>query len=73
MSAQPAGEWQPGGIAPTTQMGSPWHYARPRRHPEVVMVDLGDLQEAHERMHPDGTHYIEYCPELTCRHLLGAA
>lgn len=31
------------------------------------------LQEAHERMHPNGTRYIESCWELTCRHLLGAA
>jgi hypothetical protein len=45
-------------------------------HPDDVEPDerqLEALQEAHERMHPKGTVYVEYCPEPTCRHLLGAA
>jgi hypothetical protein len=45
-------------------------------HPDDIGPDerqLESLQEAHERMHPHGTRYIESCWELTCRHLLGAA
>lgn len=68
MSAQPA---EAGTVV--TRMGSPWRYDRPRRYPETVTVDLDDLQEAHEKMHPDGSLFIESCCELICRHLRGAA
>jgi hypothetical protein len=45
-------------------------------HPDDIEPDereLEALQEAHELMHPKGTLYVEYCCELVCRHLLGAA
>jgi hypothetical protein len=45
-------------------------------HPDDIEPDerqLEALQEAHERMHPKGTVFVENCWERACRHLLGAA
>jgi hypothetical protein len=45
-------------------------------HPDDIEPDereLEALQEAHERMHPQGTVFVENCWDPACRHLLGAA
>jgi len=69
MSALPAAS----GPAEVVTLSVPPGLRRHHRHPVIVEVDFDDLQAAHEKMHPDGSLFIESCCELICRHLRGAA
>jgi len=72
MSAQPAEMSRPTREAAAFHPAPPWHYDGPRRERQYVSVDTDDLQEAHQKMHPQGTRYVENCWELICRRLTGS-